>query len=1733
MDRLSQCLARWYWLQCCIIVLMLACILGWGYAATRAQSYELTFGVGHAIAFADPDGRNQVGFWVTQPEATVDFTLYSLSPAGLIERYQAQQPWGDSTIDVTGLPVVSTWQQSFSGGDTYAVRPVNLPAGVASGLFVIEAHSPGLGQERALLVVGRTVLLLKQGNNGQITAWASALQSGAPVGGMTVTAYDAQANVLASAVTDADGVAMLDPIVGDPVMVIGQSSSETTIAGLDWQWRAFDGDGYWSPTTVQAHTIFLQTERPLYRPGDAIYYNAIVRNNATVGYLPVSSSEPVTITLHDSRNNLVATQVKTVDEFGALAGQFILADEPSLGPYQLALILGDQIQTQMLYVEEYRKPEYEVKVTTSAAYAFAGDALPISVAAGYFFGQPVANAVVTLKVYREAYYGDNPWWLSDQSSPAPTGLVAEISGVTDGVGNWSTIFTPDASTQSDASYRFEATVTDARQLPVTGEQSVVVFWNTFRLNISTGRYGYRSNEPVNAEVTARTQDDAPLAGQSLTVRVVRDEWPANTEVDVIPPQNVTTASNGEVTVALGVLPQGWYRLVASGMDARNRSIRSERYLWIYDENINDWWFPSDQQLSINADKSSYAAGETATLLIQSRVQGVALLTLERAGVHQERVVHLDGPVTAVDVPITAEFAPNLYAKIHLFSREVSASDGAIPEGRLLSAQTELIVPASDKRLTIEIAPDRATYAPSQTTTLTLRVIDALGQPVRGRISLAVVDEALFALQPDLTANLFETFYARQPNLVSTYHSLAGERYHFYWAEMPDQDGGAPAPTSTPGANTSTQGAPRRLFLDTAYWHPALVTGEDGIATVTFPMPDNLTTWRIVARVVTVDTRVGEAQQKVLVTQPIIARPALPRFAILGDRFATGVVAQNFSNGPAQGHAGFATAGMVILDPGARPISMPNNGVASAAWTAVAAEAGIGLVTSTVSTDAGQDIVELPLPIQPFAAPDRWVASGAVDPVVTEVFTLSFNAVNEASHLSVHLAPSIALGLLDGLDSLIDYPYGCVEQTMSRLLPAAVVAKAYADLDIPNPKRDEMPALISQGVQRLYGFQQANGSWGWFYDDDGGVYLTSYVLFGLIAVQQAGFAVDVAVLDRGFAYLDNTLDSVQEPGSKAFALYVKASAGRANLSLAQALIAQADQMDAAGLAALALALHLSGDDSNAQAILDRLLAQAEETPGWAFWPLADDQWDWFHWQSMSSSEKNTAFALRALLALRPHHALTPKVVRWMMDHRNGAGWGGYGSANTQATAFAVLGLADYIHLAGELAPDYSYTVALNGATLASGQVTPATARQPLPPLVIAGNGLRMGANELRIERTASSSGQLYYSARLDQQLFFDGFAPVSSVDQGLALRRTYRLVEGQPRNDGAYNLGDLVEVQLMLTARERTSYLLIEDPLPAGFEALNERVNPQMWGDCIWCATTDAIFWQEWGYNRKEVRADRVDFFITDLAAGEHTFTYLMRAVAAGEFSVLPGQAYPMYHEEMWGRSASERISVAPETLANRPTLAGDFDRSCSVSQFDLRQLAPFYGASVADRNLLDDDKITLRDLLAVAHRTGARCGDDKPLPGGSPDATHILVTTGASQIQIGEPFSVDLTLSSLSNGAGQLGAVGLTLNYDITTIEFVAVDWNRALGMITPLGPTVDRAAGQVTLGVVQLPAGWPATQPLATLTFIGRGVGEGGLTIDNIEAADGANQTLQASGEAAVKVAVAGERVLLPVVWQ
>lgn len=1756
----------------------------------------LSFGQGSYVQVVDPDGRRSVDYFVSLPRLDVPFTLHQLPLERFRAVYETTDPWRFLEVDTTGLTQVAAWTESVNVND-YRAR-TRLPDSVTPGLYVLSMGNNLVGRAQLIIVVSRYVLLLKGGDN-QVGAWVMRLQGGVPpTAGAIVELVSGNATV-ATLTTDPTGWAKGNVVWTDKMLAIARVGSEMTLAGFRYEWRA-DWGRWWGAGDNEYYTrhAYIYTDRPIYRPDQDVFFKAILRQDNDGDYAIPAPADPVTATLKDPRSNVVATRRLTLGEFGSVDGAFKLAAETSLGTYQLEIGHRGQTYKGSFEVQAYRKPEFEVIVTAAPDPVILGDKLDVTVDARYYFNAPVPNAPLTIKVLRTSFWW---WWGGEQT-------IATVNAVTDAQGRWTGQLPTEGGGEWDGRLTVQAEVTDATAQVVTGKTSVEGYWTSLTLSSEQSRWSYRPGETISVKFTARDRQGAPLAGQPLEVTTTR--YYSSTPTTATRP--LTTGADGTATFSLDNAEQGWYNVEAKTRDNRGRTAQAWGYFWVFDPGLSGGWYVQDEAIEVKADKTAYRPGDTAQLLVRSPVRGMALLTLERGTVRREQVVELTGAATLVQVPLLDSDAPTVYAKVHIWKPYGNADTQnwtATPEGRLLmSNPLELPVAAEAKRLKVDITADKAEYRPGETATITLNIRNASGQGQRAEVSLALVDEAIFALAADNVPDPFDYFYGKREHSVGTWDSLRPYRYPNYrdiFAPAP-QPTGTPAPAGPPVAAPERPGGQpvRQTFRDTAYWNARVVTNAQGQATVSVPLPDNLTRWRIIARAVTIDTLAGMGQSAITVTKPVAVQPALPRFLIQGDRVSLDALVNNRTNTPLNTTVSMTGTGLLMLDGLTRNLAIPAGGQAGARWSAVASRVGTNLVQCEADAGALGDAVATPLPIHPFAIPERQAQAGQVENAVNLSFDVPLNAVSEASVAELRLSPSIALSLLDGLDDLVGYPYGCVEQVMSRVLPNAAVAQTYRRLGISNPDLERrLPDIMADGLQRLYGFQRPDGGWGWWYDDESAVYQTTYVLFGLLQIKAAGFDVDPNVLQRGLDWLENAIqlppnatpvpgatveptrtpvprptatptfnsDLGLDPRLRAYALYVLALGNRFHLDQATIIFAMNNLHDPFTYAALALTFHLGGDQATANEAANTLGVLAVETGNTVHWRAPQNEP--YAWRTMQSDEKTTGLALRALSVVQPTSRLLPGAARWLMDRREGRGW-----PTTQASAFAILGLTDYILVSGELEADYDWRVTRDGVVLAQGHVSRANATSPIPPILVRGNDLRPGQNTLQIEKTGP--GRLYYSLAVRLSLFYPQFEAVSSAGTGIGMKRTYHLSEPGPGQAPAtplpvtatptpgpgtaipprpitptptspaqseFRLGDVVEVKLWVELSEDMHYVLIEDRLPAGFEPLSERMNPFYYAP--WDFWRPVPFWREYGYNRKELRDDRVTFFTTWLSAGRHEFTYRMRATRPGLFSALPAEAYPMYRPDIWGRSASQQLTVERAAFVDPTPMAVDVDRSCAVDEFDVRQMvhawttgrgqqtAVFSGqwSVVSGQSPVVNQQVAvggrrsavgLEDVARTLANVGRTCLNGEVQPGAPLSMTpRLRLLPRVGSVTIGQPFEALLALDGANTSRGY--EVTLAIPQDRVRFDSVEV-----LTGGVALGPVSDDRQGLITFGSVMVPTSLEDGRFLALIRLTALQTGTIDLSLRDGQVLDANGHSHPAPGDGG-RVIAGGYRLLLPSILQ
>ena len=1372
------------------------------------------------------------------------------------------------------------------------------------GVYLVEAVS-GLLRAYTIVIVSNVGLVTKVAP-GQMLIFAADRFSGEPHPGCDVQVFADQKPV-GHGQTGADGVLAITLPEAKSEDVVGVTRCGEQVA-------ATSPGAWFSNEPVRQLVGYVYTDKPIYRPGHTVHVKGVLRWRERDALLAFDRPA-AEISVSDGNDKVIFRQALSVDAFGAVKASFAMPLSAALGSYSIRITSGDQQAHGAFEVQEYRRPEFEVILTPANRFVIQDGEAVATVNARYYFGQPVANARVRYVVNQQQYTSPFRWnedAESDGSGDYWYGGDQRIEGELrlDAQGRGEIrVPVPVDDAGRDFSLRIEAQVTDASSRTVSGNTVVHATYGPFLLSARVAGYVFRPSQTLQASVRAVDYTGHPQPGIPITIVLERLTYPSGhfgePTAEEVGTTAVTTGDEGAADASL-TLPArpGPYRVRAVA-DSNDRAITDATWLWVpgAEEVASD---DSERYLELIADKRSYAPGETARLIVRGDpVSGPVLVTKEGQHITWHRLLR-PAVTDAIEVPIDAADIGDMYVHI-AFMRD----------GRLYRAERRVSVPATERALHITVTPDRPTAKPQEPGVFTLQVSDAAGAPVSAQVSLGVIDEAVYAIRPDETPDPVRFFYRREYSRVGTTFSRDYYFTGFSGNERLQLAGGRRRPFTLADFKGDKQVQPqvRKDFPDAIYWLSDLVTNTQGQAKISVKYPDALTTWRLTARAVTKDTRVGTGVARTTTTKDLIVRVITPRFLTEGDRIVLPTIAHNYLPDGKEISVSFAAKGLdADVAPGASSATSTSGVIASGDerrndWRFRASVVGTATVTAAARTDVDTDAVALPIPVQPYGLRREAGSSGSLSGPGdhTSEVRIPGTANAAARTVSVALAPSMAGSLLGALDFLATYPYGCTEQTLSSFVPNLVVTRALTQLKlVPAERLSALDRQVSEGLRRLGDLQHEDGGWGWWKTDANHPFMTAYALYGLAEARRAGYQVEQYRLENGVRALAAMYAEYPRavPDLKAYVAYVlrRAKPDEDHSSRLNELWEARSRMSSYGRALLLLMLD-DGKDGRGNELARALIGEAQTSGELSWWISEGDP---LLFDVAETSVEATATALHALARRDPGNVLIDRGVRWLMLNRRGGYW-----SSTKQTAMALYGLLEVMQARQETPQSFSVDVYVNGTLAGTQAFTAESFTAPDPSVIIAPG--REGANSVRLVKTGG--GTLYWSSRAN---FYDTQgAEARSGSRQLAITRAYaRLVPVRERErivyreqpfDGRLNPGDVLTVRLTVAGSKDWRYLMIEDPLPAGVEAIQDTTAYPM-------ERQDR--WRWWWGSQVEYRDNRTVFFQERFDQGRYEFVYLVKAISSGEFRAVPAQIAPMYVPDVAATSEPQTVIVTtPEAGA--------------------------------------------------------------------------------------------------------------------------------------------------------------------------------------------------------------------------
>ncbi len=1502
--------------------------------------------------------------WVTHQNITeLDVDLYqlSLSEFGKLLHYDLSPysyvPQADQLLWQRTLPVNTPLNEL---AHRRFVLNQEDTGPLPTGFYFVALDSPQIShtephlQAQVLAMATANVTLKTTATEAMI--WATDLNSGEPLPDVSVALYDKNYRLVSEGTTDEFGLLYQDDlelipgwdgryyaIVGEPgndVFGLAVSNWNEGISTYDF---GIYTDFYLEPNQP---TGYIYTERPVYRPGQPVYFKGIVRLNDDLRYaLPDFESVNVQIASYDET---IYTATLPLNEYGSFSGEITLDDEAVLGNYWIGVSTADNQPVGNGYFEvaEFRKPTFQVEVAANESDVSAGDTIEIVIDAHFFSGGAVVGGDVEWHVRSEDYtFTGGPdlgrYSFRNQERDLgyyyynydyqPTQVIAEGVGQTDGQGRL-LLEIPAELQEGDGSRRFvvEATVTDLTGNQVSGRSHVIVHRSRVYPGAAPVQSVGEAEKPSPVDVIVVDWDGRPVPNHPVTVSVVERRWYSvqeeddrgrtiwRTEVEEIPVEvmgnsELVTDGNGRARFQFIPPNGGVFRAYVATQDAQGNASRASTYLWVSGSEYVSWRQSNDHSFELISDKSSYQPGETAEILIASPFQGEvsALVTVERGHIKQHEVIRLVNNSTIYRLPITADMAPNVFVSIMVIKGVDETS--LAPDFKL--GMTQFTVDREQQELTVTITADQTSLSPGKTVNFTVNVADHTGQPVDAELSLSLTDLAVLTLAARKELPLLDHFYSERYLSVNT-ATLLAHNMDAYNKQLEDEIKGGGGGAGSYGVLTI-----REEFPDTTFWEGQVPTGPDGEVTVAITLPDSLTTWRLDARAVTLDTKVGQATGDIVSTLPLLVSPQTPRFFVVGDQVTLGTAVHNNTDEALEAAVTLEAAGVTLDGDNSQTVTVPPQQAAYVTWTAVVQD--VARVDLVFRTNAGpySDSTRPPLatleggglPVYKYEVPETVGTSGQLldGGAVVESISLPIYPDYELTQgtVTVQVAPSLAAAMTDGLDYLEHYPYECTEQIVSKFLPNLLTARALQAAGIADPAlQANLDAQINVALQRLYSRRLPDGGWPWWAGSRSDTLVTAYVTLALLEAQESGYPVSENVLNGGVTYLANRLSQVDRLSGRykynrqAFLVYVLARAGQPDNQHMNDLYERRSSLDLYAQGYLAQALQFTdAQDPRLETLASDFISRAILSATGAHWEEAErDYWNW------NTDTRTTAVVLDTLLKLDPENPLVATAVRWLMAHRTDGRW-----ASTQETAWTLMALTDFMVASDELQADYAYQVAVNGELTLEGAANADTLRDTQQVQIDISDLFADQLNRVAFGRD-EGPGNLYYTTHLQAYLPVEQVRP---LDRGIIISRSYFDPADRATPITQIAQGETFLARLTIVVPNTLHYVVIEDFLPAGLEAVDQSLaTSQQVG------APERYTWEEaqergwgwWVFNHVELRDEKVVLSADVLPAGTYEYVYLVRAAFPGQYQVIPPTAQEFYFPEVYGRGAGSIFTVLPK-----------------------------------------------------------------------------------------------------------------------------------------------------------------------------------------------------------------------------
>lgn len=1328
-------------------------------------------------------------------------------------------------------------------------------------------------------------------------------------------------------------------------------------------WRSGIYNGSYSYARKAFPRTFMFVDRGIYKPGEIVTFRGIDLNQLMGTFIPNSGSYTIDVTgAWWDAPEIIDTISGTLSESGGFYGSFQLPDEMDRGYYNLIFKRTDGSTARITFtVADFERVKFESSITVPEITYYGGDKISAELSADYLAGGTLSGAT-----YETSWYKSGTTFST--SAPEAKGYTFDTGvyssrtyysnekGVLDANGKASLSCNSEKITDgSPYLYHVESNVTDISNQRISTQNDVFVHPALFYVGLAKARNirgfaksGQKLEIPyllVNTDGNSMNERDVPLKVSSLEYKLTREVWSMVHEQSVddsiyarYERSDVDEGSGTIKAAASGIIDftpktAGWYTLAVTGKDNRGNKVISKSEFYVSGSGAS--WYDQYNSYSLNLtpDQSQYNPGETATILLESPLpSGDYLITIEREGIFSEEIRHFDSSADVIEIPIAGNFVPVVYVSVSSYSdrhgdptHNYGEPDLDKPKGYY--GVTPLFVNPYVRSFSVDIECDKPSYKPGDTATIKFKATKG-GKPFAGaELTAMAVDRGVLDIINYHVPNPIDFFY----NIDNFPLRVYGGDSRTYLMDpvtysVKDLKGGD-------ASEDEEKEDERKDFRPTAFFEPVLITDENGEATVTFKMPDSLTTYRITAFGIKNDL-FALHEEEVKVQNPINIQQVQPRRLRERDTAECGVLISNLSKDGQK-----VTVSLDVQTPtedteqdkleGRKTI--PGKGFVDGASTHTvyvasgqssvvyfdvgATQQGTINLVYTIKSDLINERLISPIRVEKTFVYETVTMTGTVSDekkgVEKEGLIIPGFAKEGRGDLSFTLDATRLGALGSSVNYLFEYPYGCMEQQSSRILPLVCFGE-YIDIFGLDSRVADIKSCVKSFTKKWKDYQHSNGGFGYWPESEWtSDYVSMRILYVYAIAMQRGYTpkdipIDVNSLKRYVinvvnGYKSRYADSNYYDYDKAFACYVFSLLDDHSLDYVRdELYSRADDITLDAAAYLSLAYSnspVSSDMNKAKSLNKKIRAYLQPSQrSVTLSPKAKSGY-WFFYQSETIQY---AAILSAFASVDPKDEMVDRLIYTLLSKQSQGRW-----QNTITTAAVLDSIYTYIKKRDLDDTNYTARATLNGKKLMEESFKGVAAKPKVLKLPFEDEFISSLPKDksIPLEFEKDGDGYLFYTVEMKYAIPDEIQA---ARNEGLEI--TYEITEfdtgkvinvTKDTSDLKLESGKLYKAKVYIQTNRTREYVAVRAPIPSGAEIL----------DSTFVTTGSGMetnYTQTWSWrsrmSHKNITDNEAQFFWDEMHSGRYSFDFTFRATRRGVYPTPPVQAECMYEPEVFGRS---------------------------------------------------------------------------------------------------------------------------------------------------------------------------------------------------------------------------------------